>query len=203
MQFETRHREDLFALVKLSKKEGCLEYEMFRRVESRKRLHVVELKAFESHGPACDKVFRQALSEGKNQQEAQERVKQCSHAHKEQWEKQRLTMEAEEQIYRKESAKVFQATRNLDPALRELIHAKVRAHGLSGRADLNDCKGWVTKYNKEKNRFAVKFDNKDEKEVLLKPTNLTKIEASPANLGSSSPAPPPPPDDDDEPPPLE
>ena len=99
--FEQRHREDLRRLIEESKSEGCFDYEIFRRIEARKRIHAAELNAFESHGPTCDRVFKQALKEGKNQQEAHARVQHCSHAHKEQWDKQRIAMIAEENIYRK------------------------------------------------------------------------------------------------------
>lgn len=64
-------------------------------------------------------------------------------------------------------------------AVRALLHQRVRIEGLSGRPELNGRYGKTTRYVTDKGRFAVTLEG-DSESVLLKPTNLTKVEAEAA-----------------------
>ena len=70
---------------------------------------------------------------------------------------------------------------SIEQELREMLMCRVRISGLVGRPELNERVGTITRYVKDKGRFAVAVDRTEEEhfeppeQVLLKQGNLTVV----------------------------
>jgi len=170
----------------------CPPTEVQRRVEAQKHIFRAESVAQRAHMQECERVHREAVAEGKSPGEVQARVQLCARAHHEAWMKQRNGLVSVEETVRRE---VIQGLKQrdevkIDPEVRELILSRVRIRGLAARPELNDKEGTVTRYIKDKGRFAIAVDGSDSAPLLLKPANLTKIGADGKELDDDEPPPP-------------
>jgi len=98
----------------------------------------------------------------------------------------KLEAEVRAKAMREKAVRESEVSKQVE-AVRGMLHKRVRIDGIQGRPELNGKHGMTTRYVSDKGRFAVTVEGLEGESVLLKPTNLTKVDDEP---------------DTDEPPPL-
>ena len=200
-QLEAKHHNALRRVHQEALTAKVTDAEMSRRLEAQQKINSLELAHEEALQEMAAETGQRGEKEGLPPEEVMARIKAVVQEEREHWKQQHTELTAAEQAMRKDVEEMAKQREDdsLDPEIKEMLQARVRVSGLQARPELNGQLGTVTRYVKDKGRFAVTVENPEKgiasDQLLLKPANLSIV----AKVGADGNEV----DDEAAPPPLE